>query len=188
MEITNPEAITGIKICQYCKIHCFNFRNSKHYARFNKHVEECKERGGKFIRDVELSRTQKPYAPHIQKQPIYAYLLAHGFEEYFQPTRYYITYDFETLEDVQTKQISAHTTIQAHLTPFMVSCTVKKASGVETRNFCLATDEHFIEALIEYLFEQAKIVAEDNKAQYYEAMGEMTEEQFDAFDTLLNRE
>ena len=188
MEITNPEAITGIKICPYCKIHCFNFRQSKHYARFNKHVEECKERGGKFIRDVELSRTQKPYAPHIQKQPIYAYLLAHGFEKYFQPTRYYITYDFETLEDAQTKQISAHTTIQAHLTPFMVSCTVKKASGVETRNFCLATDEQFIETWIEYLFEQAKIVAEDNKAQYYEAMEEMTEEQFDAFDTLLNRE
>ena len=72
MEITDPEAITGIKICPYCKVHCMRV-NQKHYDRFQKHMEECKERGGKLVREVDLKRTQKPYAPHIQKQPIYAF-------------------------------------------------------------------------------------------------------------------
>ena len=46
MEITDPEAITGIRICPYCKVHCIKIGKESHYSRFNKHLEECKERGG----------------------------------------------------------------------------------------------------------------------------------------------
>ena len=189
MEITDPEAITGIRICPYCKVHCIRIgKDQKHYDRFEKHVEECKERKGKLTREVELNRTQKPYAPHIQKQPLYSFLLAHGYEKYYKPTQYYITYDFETLEDAQSNQISTHTLIKANLTPFMVSSTVKKASGIETKNFCLASSEDFISDWIEYLFKQAEQVASDNVAQYDEVLEMMNVDQSIAFGDLLLKE
>ena len=187
MEITDPEAITGIRICPYCKVQAFNIK-SDHQSRYQRHLQECKEANGKLEREVCLGRTQKPYAPHIQKQPLYAFLLANELERFFQPTRYYITYDFETLEDPRSDTVSAHTLIQANLIPFMVSSTVKKASGMETRNFCLATNESFIESWIEYLFEQAHIVAEDNIHQYDNAMKHMNDEQVVAFSKILEHE
>ena len=85
----------------------------------------------------------------------------------FQPPRYYITFDFETLEDPVNEQISEHTTLDANLVPFMVSSTVKSASGRETVNFCLANEgENFVEQWIEFLFAAAQIVANDNINQY----------------------
>ena len=125
MLITDAEAMTGIRICPFCKSYCYNPRLNHNLERFEKHKEECEKNGGKIIREVKLDNVQKPYAPHIQKQKIYRFLLAHGLQDCFQPTRYYITFDFETLEDPVNEAISEHTTLDANLVPFMVSSTIK---------------------------------------------------------------
>lgn len=187
MEITDPEAITGIRICPYCHIHCYSTKKG-HLYRFEEHMKECKERGGKYDREVKLAKTQKPYAPHIQKQPIYAFLLAHNLQQYFCPTQYYITYDFETLEDPKSENISTHTLLCANLIPFMVSVTVKKPEGVETRNFCKATDDHFITSWISYLFEQAPLIASANQDQYAEVFEHLQAEEADTFSKILMQE
>ena len=140
MYITDAEALTGIRICPFCKSYCYNPKVDRHLSRFEEHKIECEKRGGKRIREVKLDNTQKPYAPHIQKQKIYQFLLARGLQQYFQPTRYYITFDFETLEDPVNESITDHTTLDANLVPFMVSSTVKFRSGIRTVNFCLAKD------------------------------------------------
>ena len=167
MYITDAEALTGIRICPFCKSYCYNPKVDKHLSRFEEHKIECEKRGGKRFREVKLDNTQKPYAPHIQKQKIYKFLLAHGLQQYFQPTKYYITFDFETLEDPINESITDHTTLDANLVPFMVSSTVKFRSGIRTVNFCLANDgENFVEKWIEFLFGAAHTIAYENIDQY----------------------
>ena len=187
MTITDPEAITGIRICPYCRIHCHNTKNG-HLDRFLKHVEECKENGGKKLREVKLPNTQKPYAPHIQKQPIYAFLLAHNLQNCFKPTQYYITFDFETLEAPVNEELTEQTTLDANLVPFMVSATVKLPGKIETKNFCLATNENFIEEWIMFLFESAQGVVAANKEQYNDVFNLLNEEQANTFSKLLEKE
>ena len=138
--ITDVEGLTGLRICPHCKSYCFNPRKQKNKKRFEQHVKECEANGGKLTQEVSLPYTQQPYAPHIQKQPVFRYLLAHDQVEKFRPTQYYITYDFETLEDPINEEITQQTTLDANLKPFMVSSTVKLPSGIETRNFCLANE------------------------------------------------
>lgn len=174
--IDDPTVLTGYEICPYCKCYVFDNKLCHDRKRFEKHMKECKECNGKIIREVSLPNTQKPYAPHIQKQKIYQFLFARGMENQFKPTKYYITFDFETLEDPINEEVSEQTTIDANLVPFMVSSTVKLPSGTQTVNFCLSNNEHFpkgklhevdfVESWIEWLFNQASLVSEANKAQY----------------------
>ncbi len=68
-----------------------------------------------------LQPLQLPYAPHITKNPIYEFLFAHDLVHIFKPVKYYIDYDFETLETVYNSYVGGKTTINSHLSPFMVS-------------------------------------------------------------------
>ena len=148
----------GLLVCPYCEAYCFQYSgNEKNIAKFHKHCEECKKNGGVFVQKVSLEE-EKPYVPHIDKDKLYSYLLAHNMVEKFRPTRYYITYDFETLESKVENKISSNTIVQATLSPFMVSSTVKTTSGVETRNFCYASDKDFIHTWITFLFTAAEDV------------------------------
>lgn len=189
--ITDVETLTGYRVCPYCKEEVYSIRDDperKHQSRFLKHCEKCKENNGRLIQDVQLNKTQQPYAPHITKQKIYQWLLAHNLQEHFRPTRYYITFDFETLETNEELQLSECATLNAYLKPFMVSSTVKTdtalcASGLRpsvsglketvpartrtfTKNFCLASSESFISDWIEWLFDVAPEIVKANVKQY----------------------
>ncbi|KAI5498529.1 DNA/RNA polymerase superfamily, partial [Trichomonas vaginalis G3] len=198
--ITDVEALTGYKVCPYCKEEVYSIRDDperKNQRRFLKHCEECKENNGRLIQDVQLQKTQQPYAPHITKQKIYQWLLAHNLQEYYQPTRYYITFDFETLETKEELQLSECATLNAYLKPFMVSSMVKLNDKTYTRNFCLTSSDSFISDWIEFLFSTCSLVVESNMSQYNELLKSQTagtlshtlnEKQKEAFKELLDEE
>ncbi|KAI5544409.1 hypothetical protein TVAGG3_0101650, partial [Trichomonas vaginalis G3] len=201
--ITDVEALTGYRVCPYCKEEVYSIRDDperKNQRRFLKHCEKCKENNGRLIQDVQLQKTQQPYAPHITKQKIYQWLLAHNLQEYYQPTRYYITFDFETLETKEELQLSECATLNAYLKPFMVSSTVKLNDKTYTRNFCLTSSDSFISDWIEFLFSTCSLVAKSNIEQYEELMKSQTdqtagtlshtlnEKQKEAFKELLDEE
>ncbi|KAI5529585.1 hypothetical protein TVAGG3_0325310 [Trichomonas vaginalis G3] len=171
--ITDVEALTGYRVCPYCKEEVYSIRDDperKNQRRFLKHCEKCKENNGRLIQDVQLQKTQQPYAPHITKQKIYQWLLAHNLQKYYKPTRYYITFDFETLETKEELQLSECATLNAYLKPFMVSSTVKLNDKTYTRNFCLTSSDSFISDWIEFLFSTCSLVVESNMSQYNELM------------------
>ncbi|KAI5516342.1 DNA/RNA polymerase superfamily, partial [Trichomonas vaginalis G3] len=201
--ITDVEALTGYKVCPFCKEEVYSIRDDperKNQRRFLKHCEKCKENNGRLIQDVQLQKTQQPYAPHITKQKIYQWLLAHNLQKYYKPTRYYITFDFETLETKEELQLSECATLNAYLKPFMVSSTVKLNDKTFTRNFCLTSSDSFISDWIEFLFSTCSLVAKSNIEQYEELMKPQTdqtagtlshtlnEKQKEAFKELLDEE
>ena len=187
--ITDLEGLTGVRVCPYCGLETYNPKVQRNKKRFEHHMKICKENGGKIVRDVNLNTVQLPYAPHITKQPIYQFLLIHHLTQYFKPTLYYITYDFETLEDEVNEEITEHTTLDAHLIPFMVSSTVKLPEGTFTRNFCLANDgENFINQWIEFLFENAPKVSEANLLQYDKVFDKVGEEAGKKLTEILRKE
>ncbi|KAI5502408.1 hypothetical protein TVAGG3_0886340 [Trichomonas vaginalis G3] len=189
--ITDVEALTGYKVCSFCKEEVYSIRDDperKNQRRFLKHCEKCKENNGRLIQDVQLQNTQQPYAPHITKQKIYQWLLAHNLQEYYKPTRYYITFDFETLETKEELLLSECATLNAYLKPFMVSSTVKLNDKTYTRNFCLTSSDSFISDWIEFLFSTCSLVAKSNIEQYEELMNTLNEKQKEAFKELLDEE
>ena len=187
--ITNIEALAGIKICPHCNSYCYDPKKNHNLSRFTKHMKECEANGGKIIREVKLDNVAKPYAPHIQKQKIYAFLLAHGLAEYYRPTQNYITFDFETLEDPVNEELTEHTTIDANLKPFMVSSVVRLGDNRETQNFNLPNDgEDFINKWIEYLFIKAEEVAKLNISQYDKVYELLPKEAQGEFIKLVNSE
>ncbi|KAI5485634.1 hypothetical protein TVAGG3_0928210, partial [Trichomonas vaginalis G3] len=187
--ITDVEALTGYRVCPFCKEEVYSIRDDperKNQKRFLKHCEKCKENNGRLIQDVQLQKTQQPYAPHITKQKIYQWLLAHNLQEYYQPTRYYITFDFETLETKEELQLSECATLNAYLKPFMVSSTVKLNDKTYTRNFCLTSSDSFISDWIEFLFSTCSLVAKSNIEQYEELMKSQTDQTAGTLSQTLN--
>jgi len=161
-EILEPENLTGIEICPFCGIETFD-RNSdrKKYHnrnRFLKHKKECEKNGGKLVSDVKLQNTQRPYAPHFDKQPVYEFLFAHGLEHKFRPTDSFITFDFETVEN-EAKQ----------LTPLMVSYTTTVNSVMtDTFNFNIRDNgDDFVTDWIAHMFKSADTIAQVKYDNYF---------------------
>ncbi len=159
------------EICPHCNkfVHDKAYDRAKnHRSRFMKHVQKCELNDGKLAREVSLQPCQKPYAPHITKQPIYEFLLAYNQPNLFRPTKAYITYDFETLEDLDKAcKAGDSTDIHAGLVPFMVSSTVCIGAHPETRNFNHTQSTNFIHEWITFLFEQAENVYNANYNAYF---------------------
>ena len=153
----------------------FDSKNDKYKLdRYNEHLEICKKTNGKLIKDVHLKNVQLPYVPHIQKQKIYEFLYANGLQDYFKPTQYYMTFDFETLNylpDEDEKQMSKSTELNAHIIPFMVSTYVKLPSEHKLQNFCYDIDgKEFINKWFDFLFEYSEKVCDANKNMYREVL------------------
>ncbi|KAA6359234.1 MAG: hypothetical protein EZS28_045239, partial [Streblomastix strix] len=90
-----------------------------------------------------------------------------------QPTRYYITYDIETLEKKINEKFGDSSQVTATLIPYVIASTVKLASGIHSFYYDIRTED-FLDKWLEYLFEEAKQVKKDNKCidetipQYFE--------------------
>jgi hypothetical protein len=188
MLIRDVEKLTKLRVCPHCREYVFDSKNNKtNHTWFNKHIEECKKNGGKLIKEVKLYHVQRPYAPHIQKQKIYEFLFANKLERYFKPTQYYITYDFESLENPIDEKISEKTTLNAHHIPFMVSSVVKLPNEQITRNFCFADNKHFIDDWLEFVFENAAKVSQANKELYQDVIQILSGDKLDQFQKILDK-
>ncbi|KAA6362323.1 MAG: hypothetical protein EZS28_042150, partial [Streblomastix strix] len=171
--ISDPEALTGCRYCPICKLHGIKIKDKNcHLARdFERHVEKCKLNKGK---QVLLSSSQIPFAPHIYGNQTYMYLLANEMLDKFKPTQYYITYDFETVERNINKyfgkkkdekneagQQISNSFQNSILEPLRVATSIKSKSGIRTIYYDLR-QENFIEQWLEEVFKAAEQIKQDN--------------------------
>ena len=161
MFIKRPDEITGILICPKCHSYCFNrHAPSADRKRFDNHVAKCT---GKIIKKVRLDTTPHPYCPHLWKTT-YGQLLSCQEQQYWQPTRYFMTYDFETMEESMKRKLTDKMEIDSVLHPLSVSITVYDNKGMRTFWFSRKTmsEEEFIKAFISKMFEEYDSVYEAN--------------------------
>jgi uncharacterized protein (DUF2225 family) len=74
MYIKDIQKYTKVHICPKCGyIPPATDHGSYHRERFEEHVQNCE---GKIKRSLCLNEQSVPFIPHIQNNPIFAYLLA----------------------------------------------------------------------------------------------------------------
>jgi len=145
-------------------------KKNRHTERnLQRHMEFCK---GAEKKKLHLAHKSLIYCTHITRNPILQYLVAYGHTNifgnklhensiHFTPTLGYITYDFETMDEIaETSETTQTTTVLAKLKPLSVAMTVS-TNTTESFYFDIR-EENFIDKFIEKLFEQAKSVAEYN--------------------------
>ena len=161
MFIKDPEFLCGILICPKCHKYCYNKKipGSKR-SRFDNHVEKCT---GKVEKHLRLDTVAHPYCPHLWKTP-YATLLSVKEAEYWQPTRYYMTFDFETMEEKMEKLVTDKTTVQSKIVPLSVALTVYSKKGLQTYWFSRKdkSEMEFILSFIRCMFTHYDEVYESN--------------------------
>ncbi len=178
MKITKPDKLTDILICHKCK--SFVWRNSsRNLTRFENHVKHC---DGKFKKEVILDREPTPYCPHILNNPIYEYCLAHNLQ--WKPTRFYATYDFETMEQIINENITNTTFLNSQLIPISVASSIKTINGVETKHFDIRQKD-FIKEWIRWLFVKAEEIIISNNLNL-QSVG-LNEEQIKQLDNAHNQ-
>ncbi|KAA6404423.1 MAG: hypothetical protein EZS28_000044 [Streblomastix strix] len=173
MYISEVEALTGFRYCNICHKQAFRIGDPNLQQSMRNHMKKkCQKNGGKIVKKVILEKFAKQFVPHILSNKTYKYLLANNLTHLFKPTRYYITYDIETLEKKVNEKFSDSSQVTATLIPYAIASTVKLASGVHSFYYDIRT-ENFLDKWLEQLFEEAKQVKKDNKyidktiPQYY---------------------
>ncbi|KAA6363548.1 MAG: hypothetical protein EZS28_040925 [Streblomastix strix] len=121
---------------------------------------------------VILERFPKPFVPHILYSKTYKYLIANYLTHLFKPTRYYITYDIETLEKKVNEKYGDSSQETATLIPYAIASTVKLASGIHSFYYDIRTD-YFLDKWLEQLLEEPKLkkhykYKNETIPQYYE--------------------
>ena len=150
MWIKDPESLAGVLICPKCRSYCYNKKGTmRNKAKFEEHVKNCK---GKREKKLKLDLVSHPYCPHLWKTT-YAALLANKEEEYWRPTLYYMTYDFETVEEKVDQILTDQTTLNAKIQPLSVALTVYSPNGMKTFFFSKKKSDTFVDDFIETLFE-----------------------------------
>ena len=160
MWIKNVESLTGLLFCPKCK-QLICRRDSAHGDRtFKKHTNKC-DGNPVHAKELKLDKLSLPYCPHILKNLQYAYCLANNLS--YEPIKYYITYDFETMEqplNIATKK----TIVNSQLVPISVASTFHTKAGDNTITYDIRDSDstHFITKWIQALFDNALAVAQDN--------------------------
>jgi hypothetical protein len=73
MYIKDIQKYTKLHICHKCGyIPPASNGGCYHKERFEEHVENC---NGNLVRKLRLNEQSVPFIPHIQKNPVFAYLL-----------------------------------------------------------------------------------------------------------------
>ena len=159
MYIRKLDDLTGILICPKCHSYCYSIKGTnRNRKKFKEHVEKCT---GKFEKKLRVDTLPHPYVPHLWKTN-YAKLLSHKEEQYWQPMRYYMTFDFETMEEKIEKEISTSTVLNSRMIPLSVSLTVKSKKGVKTYFFSKRDDDDFVLAFLKCVFDHSNEIFDDN--------------------------
>ena len=161
MFIKDTELLCGILICPKCNSYCYNKKaKSANKYRFDAHVAKCT---GKVNKQVRLDTIAHPYCPYLWKTP-YAMLLANKEAEYWQPTKYYMTFDFETMEETSTRKVTDKTSVLAKIIPLSVSLTVYSKQGTNTYWFSRKeqSEMEFMTAFVRCIFRHYDEVYESN--------------------------
>ncbi|KAA6388642.1 MAG: hypothetical protein EZS28_015831 [Streblomastix strix] len=178
MYISDVEALTGFRYCNICHRQAFRIGDKNLQIQMRNHLKKCQKNVGKIVKKVILEKFAKPFIPHILSNKTYKYLLANNLTHLFKPTRYYITYDIETLEKKVNEKFGDSSQVIVTLIPQAIASTVKLAGGIHSFYYDIRTND-FLDKWLEQLFEEAKQVKKDNIyiydtiPQYYEKLQEI---------------
>ena len=168
--IKNLDGLTKRKWCTQCGEFFVHLDKNCNAARdMERHLEFCK---GMQKKKLVLSNKSLLYCTHITRNYCLKYLVANKHTDIFgkslhdksipfNPTKGFITYDFETMEEIlDTSNEQKATTILAQLKALSVAMTVK--TDTEESFYFDIREENFIDKFINELFEQARIVIDYN--------------------------
>ena len=156
------ESITSIYFCPKC--HLYSVRGDNKKAKLNKHIKHC---DGKFHAELMLDKVAQPYCPGILKNGVVEYCLAYNIK--WQPYHGFITYDFETVENIINNHISTATQLNSTLIPISVASCVHLESVSNTTIHFDARDNEFVQRWLSSLFKHADQMLSE-KLEFYSLM------------------
>jgi hypothetical protein len=119
MNVVDVEGLTGCYVCDLC--HAF-FKKDKHGDKTIKKHMDLHSKGLIHKNQMKFDNRPRAYIPHISGNKRYEYCLAHHIP--YSPIRYFMTYDFETVEETMNTHRSDKTIINAHLHPITIAYAV----------------------------------------------------------------
>ncbi|KAA6397142.1 MAG: hypothetical protein EZS28_007327 [Streblomastix strix] len=145
---------------KHCPCNCqmiFNTKNQNYKRDLARHLNYCQ--GPETAKQVKLDHLPKPYYPHISNNKLLQKLVATGQQELLSPTLNYVTFDFETVENIINED-----NVLAQLEPQSVAFAATINDQITTLYFDLRNGTDFIEQQISQLFEVAIKVNEANQS------------------------
>ncbi|KAA6382447.1 MAG: hypothetical protein EZS28_022026, partial [Streblomastix strix] len=165
--ISDIDKVINGKLCpSNCQM-IFNTKNQNYKRDLARHLKYCQ--GPQTAKQVKLDHLPKPYYPHISNNKLLQKLIATGQQELLTHTLNYITFDFETVENI----IICIDNLIAQLEPLSVASaasindqiTINSVDSINaTLYFDLRNGTDFIEQWISQLFEVAIKVNEANQS------------------------
>jgi len=168
MYVHNVEKALGIIFCPHCNSFCLSNRTRDriHTTReMQKHMKTCTIEKQK---EVKLTAT-KTFLKQLDRQPLFKHLLAHDLinirgDNLYTPIQGYITFDFETYEELLNDKITDNSILISKLHPLSVAMSVK-TDTIKSFYYDVRQPD-FITLFMKELFNQAKIVKEYNIEQH----------------------
>ncbi|KAA6375654.1 MAG: hypothetical protein EZS28_028820 [Streblomastix strix] len=158
MCISDIDKVINGKLCpNNCQM-IFNIKNQNYKRDLARHLKYCQR--PETAKQVKLDNLPKPYYPYISNNKLLQKLVATGQQDQLTPTLNYITFDFETVENIINED-----NIIAQLEPLSVASAATINNQINTLFFDLRNGTDFIEQWISQLFEVAIKVNEANQSK-----------------------
>ncbi|KAA6398802.1 MAG: hypothetical protein EZS28_005672, partial [Streblomastix strix] len=162
MYISDIDKVINGKLCpRNCQM-IFNIKNQHYKCDLVRHLKYCQ--GTETAKQVKLDHLSKPYYPHISNNKLLQKLVATAQQELLTATFNYITFDFETVENI----INGVDNLIAQLEPLSVALAATINDQITTLYFDLRNGIDFIEQWISQLFEVAIKVNEANQSNMHD--------------------
>ncbi|KAA6363876.1 MAG: hypothetical protein EZS28_040597, partial [Streblomastix strix] len=158
MYINDYDKIINGKLCSRDCQMIFNTKNQHYQRDFARHLKYFQ--GPETTKQVKLDHLPKPYYPHISNNKLLQKLVTIGQQDQLTPTLNYITFDFDTVENI----INDVDNVLAQLEPLSVVSAVTINDQITTLYFDLRSGTDYIEQRISQLFEVAIKVNEANQS------------------------
>ncbi|KAA6391383.1 MAG: hypothetical protein EZS28_013093 [Streblomastix strix] len=157
MYISDIDKVINGKLCPNNYQMIFNTKNQNYKRDLASHLKYCQ--GPETAKQVKLDHLLKPYYPHISNNKLLQKLVATSQSDLLSPTLNYITFDFETVENIINED-----NVLAQLEPLSVASAATINDQITTLYFDLRNGTDFIEQWISQLFEVAIKVNEANQS------------------------
>ena len=165
--------------CRHCNQVMFkNTRSGRISLR--EHEAQCENKNNDNTQTLKTD-FEKPYCPVFYNNKLYVYMITHDLKEYYKPMKYYMTYDFETMDslikgDEYKNTIDASTQKLAFLKPFSVAVAWKTRTLIDKKYFCLynivdnelVLNNNFVEEWLDFCLKKADEIATANYEYFVE--------------------
>ena len=181
MFVPNIAKIQNSITCRFCNQ--VMFKNTDKGRRcLKQHEAQCENKNNDNTQTLKTD-FERPYCPVFYNNKLYVYMLTHGLKEYYKPMKYYMTYDFETMDslikgDEFKMNVDAATQKLAYLKPFSVAVAWKTRNNTNKQYFCLydlingelRLRQDFVEQWLNFCLKTADEVAAANYDYFVEDM------------------